>query len=135
MKDNTGTFPAKYTVSLENGLEACEVETGVYFNRGCGEVAVINSNDPLIVARLLTSSFFSLDRWRGKEKRGGSSEVYYVDGTIPIGAVTVSKPRAKNSISLVVKSPRKVYTEDEAKANKKKMAERLSGNKKKGDNK
>ncbi len=132
MKDLTGRFPEKYTVAMEAGLEPCEVETGFYFNRATEDDAIINTNDPAIVSRLITSDFFVLENWRGDQKKNGEIEIHYVDGRIPIGSILISKPRAKNTISAVVKSPRKEYSEEEKEANRTKMAERLSGGKKKG---
>ncbi|MBU1173700.1 MAG: hypothetical protein KKD44_29370 [Proteobacteria bacterium] len=114
-------------VGLEKGLEQCEIETGFYFSRAFGGKAVINSNDPAIVSRLVNCNFFEIENYR-TENQGRKQILVYVDGTIPIGAINIGKPRASDSINKVVKAPKKVYTEAEKKKNRELIAKRLKGN-------
>lgn len=119
------------SVALEKGLEPCEVETGFYFNRSMDGKAIINTNDPQVMVRLMNCPFFEAENWR-TEKQGRKDILTYVDGVLPIGAINIGKPRTSNSISKLVKAPRTVYTAKEKEENKRKMAERLNGKAKKG---
>ena len=116
-------------VGIEPGLEPLEIETGFYFNRENGGKAVINTNDPQVMSRLVNSDFFEMENYRTtKVKR--KEVLTYVDGLIPIGSINIGKPRASDSVSKVVKAPKKIYTEEERKKNRAEMMRKLNGKKK-----
>ena len=116
-----------YIVAIEPGRDQNGTETSIYFSKK-SESATISSYDPNIIRRLLNSKFFVLDNFDHYYK-SGRMIVTYVDGGIPVGSISLGKPRKSNSTVEVVKAPNKIYTEKEKEQNRKEVQKRL-GNKK-----
>lgn len=122
------TYSNKYNgeeVSLCPRLEKDEIETCINFSQSSDGFATIHSNEPKICERLLHADFFVLREVElyGKKRK----KVVGVSGLIPIGSINIGKPRSSNSVSRVIKAPRKEYTEEEKKANREEMKKKLNG--------
>jgi hypothetical protein len=103
-----------------------EAETSIYFEMSGSGAAVISSHDPSVIKRLLNLECFSEDRRESYDRRG-TEVITYIDGTVPIGAITIGKPRKRNGTSLVVKGKPYIYTDAQIEMNKKIIKERLAG--------